>query len=471
MNYSDIDPQRLTAECLKHLPYRPEPRQLELLQALAAFVADPDPMKVFILNGYAGTGKTSLVASLVQSLEGMKLRCITLAPTGRAAKVASQFSGRPASTIHRRIYRPADGAGGASATFMPAPNRTPQTLFLIDEASMIADTRRMDSILLHLVRYVYSAPGCAMVLIGDVAQLPPVGHPDSPAMDPRRLAELGLRPVRYTLDQPMRQAAGSGILSLSTLVRHAIFDGTALDRFRLQLSRFPDVEAVSSADFADMLSTSWARSGSSGTIIITRSNKRANRFNAEIRARVLFADGPLQRGDRIVVSKNDYYWRGRNELKGFIANGESAIVNWVGTPEKAHGRWFVDAELSFDDDDTRPVTAKIMLRSLMTDTPAIPLDEMQRMRERIAATKEGSAMEQLMEVENDPYYNALQVKYGYCLTCHKAQGGQWNEVYLDVGAIAPDARPQEFFRWLYTAVTRATERLYLLNPGPLATEQ
>lgn len=466
MKYSEIDPKELTRRCLAHLPYTPEPQQLHLLEALARFVADADNLKVFVLNGFAGTGKTSLVASLVKALADYQLRTVTLAPTGRAAKVASGFSGRMASTIHRRIYRPAGAEGAMTGSYVPAPNRSADTLFLVDEASMITDTRGPDSLLLHLVHYVYSAPGCAMILIGDVAQLPPVGHSDSPAMLPGRLSQLQLHPVSFTLDKPMRQAAGSGILSLSTAVRRAIFNSTPLENFRLPIVALPDVESVSSSEFGDTLSSSWATAGIDQTIIITRSNKRANRFNAEIRARVLFAEDPLQRGERIVVSKNDYFWRGRNSLKGFIANGESAVISWVGTPQKAFGRWYVEAELEFDD-DPMPVTALIMLRSLMADTPAIPRDEMERLRVHIAAGKEGSELERSMAAETDPYFNALQVKYGYCLTCHKAQGGQWRHVYLDVGAIAPDASPRDFYRWLYTAVTRATEKLYLLNPGPM----
>ena len=463
MKIENINPRDFADKCIANLPYRPEQGQRALIEAIAAFLADPNPRKVFILNGYAGTGKTSVMASVVRTLDAFGVKSATMAPTGRAAKVASAFSGKPASTIHRRIYRPIN-SGSAEMHFTLATNRATDTLFFIDEASMITDSRGSDSLLAHLIRYVYSAPGCAMILSGDVAQLPPVGHSESPAMMPRRLAELGLTPALAQLTKPMRQVAESGILFNATEVRRALFSSPLPWPPALHAGRFPDVSVIPSTELADALSSSWATVGSDETIIITRSNKRANRFNGEIRARVLFADDPIQRSDRLVVSKNNYFWCAQNGEKGFIANGESAEVAWVGRMEKMYGRWFLDTELTFPG-RSAPIAAKIMLRSLMAEGPAIPADEQQRFQRIVMDAYPGSLSEKLVALDKDPWFNALQVKYAYCVTCHKAQGGQWKHVYVDLSTIMPDTEPKDFYRWLYTAVTRATEKLFLVNPS------
>ena len=452
MSGNSPDPRRLLEITLSHLPYRPELEQKELLAFMTTFICSSEPRKAFIINGFAGTGKTSLMAALVKAFADLKRKFTVLAPTGRAAKVASGFAGVPAYTIHKKIYRPVSADPG-NESFILAPNRTPDTIFIVDEASMISDSRDSRSLLLHLVRHIYSAPGCSMILVGDVAQLPPVGHCDSPAMSPNRLRELGLYPAEFTLSKPMRQASGSGILYNATLVRNVMFTRFDPTRFGLVASRFKDVEIVSSSELADYLSTSWGKVGIEETIIITRSNKRANNFNRQIRARVLEAEEPIQQGERLIVSKNDYYWCEKNKVKGFIANGEIAEVKWVGSPQKAFGRYFVDTELRLPDID-KPIGARIMLRSLMVDGPTI-----------VADSFPGEFSEKVKSALDDPNYNALQVKYAYCITCHKAQGGQWKHVYIDLGAIPRDAISADFYRWLYTAITRATEKLYLVNPS------
>ena len=456
--------QQLADLTFQALPFEPNEQQYLLVRAICAFAMHHGPRDVFVLNGYAGTGKTSVMGALVKAMRQANLPNVILAPTGRAAKVAARLSDRPASTIHKRIFR-GNGADPAETHFFLAENRDANTLFIVDEASMITDgTSPQSSLLCQLTRHVYSAPGSAMILVGDLAQLPPVGMSESMAMNRDRLDAIGLNPIFFTLDIPARQAEDSGILFNATRVRLALFSDTPAERFRLRESGFPDVSVISSAELADCLSDSWGAVGREETLIITRSNKRANNFNRAIRNMVMYAEEPLQRGDRIVISKNDYYWSKVNKLRNFLANGETAEVTWVGKSEKAYGRWFVDVELKLPDEEN-PVATKIMLRSLVAEGPAIPRDEMERFYNRVLDNYEGEISHKIKGALEDPYYNALQVKYAYCVTCHKAQGGQWKHIYVDMGTIPEDAIGPDFYRWLYTAVTRATERLYLVNPG------
>lgn len=453
----------LSGMAVATLDFTPNEQQYALINALAAFIISRGPRDVFVLNGYAGTGKTSVIGAMVRAMHDAALKTVILAPTGRAAKVAAGLSGHRASTIHKRIFR-GNSADPANTQFFLAENRDSSTTFIIDEASLVTDSPSFGSSLLQqLIRHVYSAPMSAMILVGDVAQLPPVGMTESSAMNPARLRELGLNPVTFSLDLPARQSAESGILYNATIIRQFLFSGFPPENFTMFASGFPDVSVVSSSDLADVLSDSWSSVGQDETLIITRSNRRANNFNRAIRNMVMYAEEPLQRGDRIVISKNDYYWSKANKLKDFIANGETALVTWVGQPEKAYGRWYVDVELQLSSDVH--VAAKIMLRSLAAEGPTVPREEMERLYNRVLAEYEGEISHKIKGALEDPYYNALQAKYAYCVTCHKAQGGQWRHVYIDMGAIDPDAIGPDFYRWLYTAVTRTTERLFLINPG------
>lgn len=458
-----MTPSLLAQSAISELPFTPNQGQLALISALSTFIVSRGPRDVFVLNGYAGTGKTSVMGAIVRAMKRASVKTVILAPTGRAAKVAASLSGDTAFTIHKRIFR-GNSADPANTTFFLAENRDHLATFIIDEASLITDAPSFGaSVLQQLSRHVYSAPGSAMILVGDTAQLPPVGMSDSPAMNPDRLRAIGLNPILFSLDTPVRQTSGSGILYNATIVRQFLFSGFNPADFSMYASQFPDVEVVSSSQLADKLSDSWGTVGTEETLIVTRSNRRANNFNKAIRNLVMYADEPIQQGDRIVISKNDYYWSKANGLKNFIANGETAQVTWVGKTEKAYGRWFVEAELRLPDVDT-PVAAKIMLRSLVADGPNLPREEMERLYNRVMAEHEGSISQKIKGAMEDPYYNALQAKYAYCVTCHKAQGGQWKHVYIDMGAIAPDAIGSDFYRWLYTAITRATERLFFINP-------
>lgn len=443
------------------LPFEPNRLQERLVMALAAFVAERPYRGIFLLNGYAGSGKTSIVGALIRSLSDMNMNSVVLAPTGRAAKVAAEMAAGKASTIHKRIFRP--DSNTPDARYFLAPNPDKNTLFVCDEASLITDGTSSSSLLFQLLKYVYSNEGNILLLVGDTAQLPPVGMTSSPAMNPERLKHLGLDPITFTLDLTMRQTGDSGILHNATILRQAMHADLTDSQIALELSGFNDIEAISSSDLADRLSDSWNEVGIDNTIIITRSNYRANRYNLAIRNMVMYADEPLQQGDRLVIAKNDYYWSKVNKLKTFIANGDMAEVVWVGKTEKMYGRYFVEAELLFPSSEVR-IGAKIMLRSLNADGPAIPREEMERFYSIVLNEQQGTLTEQIRDTLDDPYYNAIQAKYGYCITCHKAQGGQWRHVYIDMSGIDPNALDETFFRWAYTAFTRATDKLFLINP-------
>lgn len=457
----------MVEQIFDNLNYEPLRGQILLVNALAAFTANRSARDVFVLNGYAGTGKTSIIGAYVKALRQQNINVVILAPTGRAAKVASQFAGLPASTIHKRIFRADSNEPGGR--YFPVPNTDKNTIFIIDEASLITDNPYTgESLLQNLVKHVYTGERCNMVLVGDTAQLPPVGQPDSPAMNVERLRAIGLEPFHFTLDEPVRQKKESGILKIADLIRQTGINGRGKEIIpapQLKISPFTDITTVDSYELIDTLSSSWNEVGVEETLIITRSNKRANNINQAIRSQIMMAEEPLERGDRLVISKNDYYWSKQNKLPQFLANGETAIVDWVGKTEKMYGRYFTDAELTLPSDGSK-FSAKIHLRSLMSEGPSIPEEEMRRFYNRVLAEQEGDSLSaKIKAATSDPWYNSLQAKYGYCVTCHKAQGGQWKHVYIDLGNIDTGALTEDFFRWFYTALTRATERVYLINPS------
>lgn len=454
----------LREAALSRLPYTPTDRQEKLIGTLAKFVVAHSDTDVYILNGYAGSGKTSIISALVRGMESLHMRYVLLAPTGRAAKVLSSYGGVAASTIHKRIYR-AMSPDPTSHEFTLAHNGERDTIFIVDEASMVTDggdDRR--SVLRNLVEYVYTGDNCALIFVGDTAQLPPPGEDTSPAMSPAVLKSLGLRPFGTTLETPMRQRQGSGILHNATIVRSGLTEDANGIMPRLELKPFSDIQIVEPVDLADELSTSWATVGKDQTLIITRSNRVANACNRDVRNRVLYADEALLRGELLVIAKNDYYWGKRNKTRTFIANGETAIVEWTGSSEEKFGMHFVNAELRLPSDDTI-VGAKILLDSLNAEGPNLSRYETQRLYNAVLATyTEGAISTRMKKASDDEYFNALQAKYAYCVTCHKAQGGQWKHVYIDMSALAvtPDTL-REFLRWLYTALTRATEKVFLIG--------
>ena len=451
----------IAEEMMRLLPFEPHRLQYHLIQALATFVTERPYHGVFLLNGYAGSGKTSIVGALIKALNARKMPTVVLAPTGRAAKVAAGMAMGQASTIHKRIYRPDSQTPDAKYFLAPNPNK--DTLFVCDEASLVTDGHPSSSLLFQMLRHIFSNEGNLLLLVGDTAQLPPVGMATSPAMDAERLRSLSLDPIVFNLDITMRQEVGSGILHNATLLRRAMTDPIPGKIPQLELHDFPDIEAISSAELADKLSDSWNEVGVDNTIIITRSKSRANRYNMAIRNMVMYAEEPLQQGDRLVIAKNDYYWSKINKMKTFIANGDMAEVKWVGRTEKMYGRFFVETELYFPSTDVQ-IGAKLMLRSLNAEGPAIPKVEMDRFYNIVLHEQAGSLTEQIRDALDDPYYNAIQAKYGYCVTCHKAQGGQWDHVYVDMAGIDTEGLDESFYRWAYTAFTRATRKLFLINP-------
>lgn len=456
-------PESLYQSTLLRLDYEPTERQSQLLQMLCDFAVTHTQGEAFVVRGYAGTGKTSLLAAMVRTLVAAGRKCVLLAPTGRAAKVFSHYAGLPAYTIHKRLYR-GDGADPSNTSFYLAPNRDKNTLFIVDEASMIpASTSRL---LNHLVQHVSSAPGCGLIFVGDSAQLPPVGEEASLAMDPQWLEGLGLRPTVFELDQPLRQAAKSGILYNATRLRR-LMARDPLPEPRLWVERFSDVEVVTGDILAETITDAYSRDGQDETIVITRSNFRAGIYNRGIRGQVLYSEEQLHRGERLVIAKNNYYWTAKISGAQFIANGELAIVQRILGSESRYGHTFTRVELLLPDSGLELETL-LLLTTLDSDAPNLPKEQQEAMFQAIMKEKMHLGMEYsqaLYSLRSDPYYNALQAKYAYCLTCHKAQGGQWKNVFVDMAGIPQDALGLDFYRWLYTAVTRATSRLYLVNPA------
>lgn len=452
----------LADDILSFLPYSPNERQKLLIMSLATATLSAPPRFVYQLRGYAGTGKTSLTGAYVRALTRAGIKHCLLAPTGRAAKVFADFSGEHASTIHKRIFRfdPMRPEKG----FVPVRNKDRDMIFIVDEASMIGDDGSSASLLSHLVSHVFSSPGCRLMLIGDTAQLPPVGETGSPAMDKAYMEAFGLNVAYFDLTDPVRQVRDSGILYNATLVRRLLEKGAS--GFKgLLASRFPDVTVVDPRELEDYLTTSWARTGEDQTVVITRSNWRANRINADIRSRILYAEEPLQRGERLIITKNNYFFADSSEenAAGFLANGEMATVDWTSAPEEKYGLRFVDAEIRLSGSGNI-ASVKLLLDSLECDGPRLEPERMMRLQNLVIDSMPGNMSQKISAARKDPYFNAVQVKYAYCVTCHKAQGGQWKDVYIDLAGIAPEAFGEDFLRWLYTAITRASQHLFLINP-------
>lgn len=454
-------------DVLDLLPYEPNSGQVEAFAAFAHFLLVGDARSVFLLNGYAGTGKTSLMGAVVQALSRRGIKVVLLAPTGRAAQVLSEYSHRTALTIHRKIYRQ---DSYLSEGFGLAENKHNNTVFIVDEASMIANGNAEGAVfgtgrlLDDLVGYVYNGLGCKLMLMGDGAQLPPVGQQESPALNPAVMQGYGLTVYNVTLSQIARQAADSGILQNATLVRN-ILTGDALVAPRLQLDGFADVEAITGEFLLETLSDAYDRDGIDETIIITRSNKRATLYNGGVRNTILYREDELTTGDMLLVAKNNYYWSKDYDNIDFIANGDVMRVKRVwGEVEHMYGLRFANVTVEFPDHDNVEMDVKIIIDSLLSDTPALTLSQNERLYTEVLNECSGNKRERYKQMKEHPYFNALQVKYAYAVTCHKAQGGQWKNVFVDMGSIMPEAlSTQDFLRWLYTAITRAQEKVYLIN--------
>ena len=464
---SDYFIQRLS----ENLPYVPTEEQAGLVARLAEFLWDDNVPSVFVIKGYAGTGKTSLVGALVKTLEAFERACVLLAPTGRAAKVFASYAAHPAYTIHKKIYRQRAFTGDFTG-FQLAHNAHKNTFFIVDEASMIANEAAEGAhygsglLLDDLFDFVYSGAGCRLILLGDTAQLPPVGQVRSPALDEEYLRRYGYPVYSCELTHVVRQVEESGVLFNATRLRKAMQENP-LPVPSIAWRRFPDVSLVGGDELIEVLSSAYRRDGMDETIIVTRSNKRANIFNQGIRNRILYREEELTSGDLLLVARNNYFWSEKYEKLDFIANGDVARVVRVRRVCEMYGFRFADVVLYFPDYEEE-VEAKVILDTLHSESPSLTAEENTRLFNAVMEDYADvpSKRERLKRLKNDPWFNALQVKYAYAVTCHKAQGGQWTNVFIDMGYIRPDMLGLDFYRWLYTAFTRTTGRLWLINVSP-----
>ncbi|MDD4990717.1 MAG: AAA family ATPase [Paludibacter sp.] len=448
------------------LPFEPNEQQVQLLDALGVFLMSTDSEKIFLLKGYAGTGKTSVVSALVRALNELKQKTMLMAPTGRAAKVIAGYSGFPAFTIHKKIYRQ---KSMSEFRFQLADNLYNHTLFIVDEASMISNTGSDTAfgsgrLLDDLVEFVYSGEGCSLLLLGDTAQLPPVMQPHSPALERDKLLGYGLKLHEFTLTHVVRQALESGILHNATLLRQMLVEERTTEFPKFELDGFTDIKKLNGMELIDEIQRSYDGVGVEDTIVVTRSNKRANMYNNGIRARVMMKEEELTNGDLLMVTRNNYFWNKPYKEIDFIANGDILEVVRVRKYHNVYGFRFVDLSLRSLDYNWE-IDARVWLDGLQADSPNVMNELTNQLFQAVAEdypeiTNRRMLVKQIMENE---YFNALQVKFAYAVTCHKAQGGQWKKVFIDPGQINDDQLNTDFYRWLYTALTRASETVYLVN--------
>lgn len=467
----------LERQIKENFPYQPTPEQENAIKLLSQFLCSPKADVTFLLRGYAGTGKTSLVGALVRTLDFLKQKVVLLAPTGRAAKVFSAYAGHPAFTIHKKIYRER-AYSGERGNFTLNENLTTHTLYIVDEASMISNEGLSGAmfgtgrLLDDLVQFVYSGQGCRLLLMGDTAQLPPVGEELSPALYADALRGYGLEVVETDLTQVVRQEQQSGILWNATALRRLIAEEEWGVLPKIRISGFPDVKLLPGNELIDTLSACYDRDGTDETIVVCRSNKRANIYNNGIRAQILWREEELESGDLLMVAKNNYYWTEKEKNLDFIANGETAVVRRVRRTAEMYGFRFADVLLSFPNWQDAELEVRLLLDTLHSDAPALSREESERLFQTVLEDYADIPLkrDRMKKMKADPYYNALQVKYAYAVTCHKAQGGQWKNVFLDQGYMSEEYLTPDYFRWLYTAFTRATDTLYLVNYPAEQTE-
>ena len=546
----------LERQIKENFPYQPTPEQEIAVKSLSEFLLSPRSEVVFMLRGYAGTGKTSLVGALVRTLDKLQQKSVLLAPTGRAAKVFSAYAGHPAFTIHKKIYRQQsfsnelsnfsvndnltthtlyivdeasmisnEGLSGSMfgtgrllddlvqfvysvllaptgraakvfsayaghpaftihkkiyrqqsfsnelSNFSVNDNLTTHTLYIVDEASMISNEGLSGSmfgtgrLLDDLVQFVYSGQGCRLLLMGDTAQLPPVGEEQSPALFADALKGYGLEVVEVDLTQVVRQEQQSGILWNATRLRQLIAEDDCYSLPKIKVSGFADIKVLPGNELIETLNSCYDHDGLDETIVVCRSNKRANIYNKGIRAQILWREDELNTGDLLMVAKNNYFWTEKEKEMDFIANGETAVVRRVRRTRELYGFRFADVTLVFPDYNDFELEVNMLLDTLHTDSPALPKAENDRLFYSVLEDYADITVkrERMKKMKADPYYNALQVKYAYAVTCHKAQGGQWKNVFLDQGYMTDEYLTPDYFRWLYTAFTRATGTLYLVN--------
>lgn len=473
INRNDKAIMRFGTEVLASLPYDPNDGQMLLIAAFAHFLLYSPQQTVFLLKGYAGTGKTSMTGALVKTMSQNGMKAVLMAPTGRAAKVFTEYSGHTAYTIHRKIYRQ---QSYGQNNFLLAENKHTNTVFIVDEASMISNSSGDYSVfgtgrlLDDLISYVYSGQGCRLMLIGDTAQLPPVGQSESPALSDTVLEGYQLAVYEVFLHEIARQVQTSGIIHNATMLRNIMSSGL-LAAPTLQLKEFNDITTVTGEFLMEQLSDCYDRDGQNETIIITRSNKRAVLFNSGVRNSILYREDQLVCGDMLLVAKNNYFWSQDYDNIDFIANGDIIEVKRLwGEIEDRYGLHFANVTVEFPDHNHLEMDTKIILDCLFSDTPALTAAQSELLFNGVMEELAGDKRTRFKALKKHPYFNALQVKYAYAVTCHKAQGGQWQNVFVDMGGIMPDALSSlDFLRWLYTAITRARRQVYLIN-CPLETD-
>lgn len=468
----------LSQQIKRNFFYKPTGEQEITIESFVNFLFSPKTDAIFLLKGYAGTGKTTLISALVKTLDQLKQKCVLLAPTGRAAKVFSHYAGHPAYTIHRKIYRQRTFSNELDNFVMNA-NLHQHTLFIVDEASMIANEGLSGGmfgtghLLDDLIHYVYAGQGCRLMLIGDTAQLPPVGEEESPALSASMLEGYGLEVTEHCLTQVVRQEQDSGILYNATSLRQYIAEEEYFSLPRIKADGFPDIRIISGGELIDTINECYDKAGMDETMIICRSNKRANLYNKGIRNTILYREDELNTGDLLMVAKNNYYWGADCKEMDFIANGDIAVVRRVRRTHEMYGFRFADVTLCFPDYNDLELDVKILLDTLHSDSPALTREESDRLFQAVQEDYGDITVkrERMKKIKEDTWYNALQVKYAYAVTCHKAQGGQWQRVFVDQGYMTEEMLTPDYYRWLYTAFTRATEVLYLVNWPEEQTEK
>lgn len=468
----------LSQQIKRNFFYKPTGEQEITIESFVNFLFSPKTDAIFLLKGYAGTGKTTLISALVKTLDQLKQKCVLLAPTGRAAKVFSHYAGHPAYTIHRKIYRQRTFSNELD-NFVKNANLHQHTLFIVDEASMIANEGLSGGmfgtgrLLDDLIHYVYAGQGCRLMLIGDTAQLPPVGEEESPALSASMLEGYGLEVTEHCLTQVVRQEQDSGILYNATSLRQYIAEEEYFSLPRIKADGFPDIRIISGGELIDTINECYDKAGMDETMIICRSNKRANLYNKGIRNTILYREDELNTGDLLMVAKNNYYWGADCKEMDFIANGDIAVVRRVRRTHEMYGFRFADVTLCFPDYNDLELDVKILLDTLHSDAPALTREESNRLFQAVQEDYGDITVkrERMKKIKEDTWYNALQVKYAYAVTCHKAQGGQWQRVFVDQGYMTEEMLTPDYYRWLYTAFTRATEVLYLVNWPEEQTEK
>ncbi len=458
---------------ISSFPFETTSGQRILFTKLSEFILNKNSDQIFVLKGYAGTGKTTIVHSLVQSLPAVNGKTVLLAPTGRAAKVLSNYTGKQAYTIHKKIYyRKPDHEGGLAFTLQQ--NLHTDTIFIVDEASMISNSGGLNdrgtfgggSLLDDLVSYVFNGNNCKLLFIGDTAQLPPVGLDVSPALDIEFLkASFYFQIDWYELTEVVRQSEASGILTNATFIRDQIKNSSG-SKPHFQVNSFKDIVRLGGDELEDALNSAYSKYGAEETMVICRSNKRANIFNQQIRARIRWQENELSAGDYMMVVKNNYFWLPEESKAGFIANGDIIELMSIGKIQEMHGFRFADVRMRLIDYPDEPeLETRLLLDTIMSEAPALSQQDNKRLYESVSMDYNDVPDKRLRlkKVKEDGFFNALQVKFAYAVTCHKAQGGQWPCVFVEQGYLTDEMINTEYLRWLYTAVSRASEKLYLVN--------